>query len=281
MICLCHSWTSGVIRLLCKLLDSWLNKEVSIGLIRHKEVTSKTSEISPLLELWIIQVEAETIFQTVSRGNSSFSTWFCRCLLKLFTVLLSDSSSEFNQRAQVSQMKSKKLLKTWHQLRLSYGNLWRNSCFLHQLSSIICLTCVSWPELSKEFYKSKKKASWRLTEFEISNPNFTWLDCGDMSVNVCSVINSLTTKTRILFSTLFMTFRLKALEWKAKSTINSAEISISSLLTSWLLMKEMKKEPSCPLDPELMKPSQIFKSSEREPTNVWKTSTANLKTLKN
>lgn len=143
MIWVCHSSTSGVIKSPSKSSDNWLNKTVSIGWIRLKEVTSRTSKTCHLLEQWTIQEEVETTFPTDSKDSFSFSTWSCHYQSKEFTVPSLSSSSELTLRTQVFLIKSRKLLITWHQQPSSCGNSSKSSCFPLQPNSTICSTCVN------------------------------------------------------------------------------------------------------------------------------------------
>jgi hypothetical protein len=94
MIWVCLLSISGVTKLLFKLSDNSCNKVVSIGSTKPKEVISRVLKTYLMLVLWIIQEEAEMIFQTDSRGNSSSSTWFYHFQFKAFMALLSNSSSD-------------------------------------------------------------------------------------------------------------------------------------------------------------------------------------------
>ncbi len=164
MIWACRSSTSGAIKLPWKSSDNWLNKMDFTGSTKPKEVTSRTSRICPSSVPWITQEVVETTFQTDSRDNSLFSTWFCHCQLRAFTDQSLSSSSESMLKTQVCQKKWRKLSRTWHQPPLSCGNSSKNSCFPPQPSSITCSTCVNSLVLSRVFSRSRRNQSWRLTE---------------------------------------------------------------------------------------------------------------------
>ncbi len=185
----CHSSTSGAIRSHWKLSDNWSNRAGSIGWIRRKEVTSRTSRTCHSSAPWTIQEVAEMTSPTDSRDNSSSSTWSCHCPSRAFTAPSSSSSSESTLRTQACPMRWRESSRISHQPQSSCGSSLRNSCSQHQPSSTTCSTCVNWHVSSRASCKSRRNPSWKQTESKTSNHKCTLSDCGDMNVKECSVIS--------------------------------------------------------------------------------------------